>query len=244
MVDKRSLVRMVGSKRRKMYNQLKMKLKTLLVVLVEGVILVRIQGGDCSGKCSPLLAPAAADVSLVEESNKQDEVRCIHDEGDRDRLFLHLAVRALPDHSVGVRNDKDAGQHLGDLQRRDGHGNGFAQPDAQTLDRIVGVHEEVDDEVDAHEVAAKGRSLRGARPGEEEDGDVVIPVQEDDGPLAEDQEDRVSQLHDLGQSEGGHPEAAHIAGTEDADAGVHVVTGEHVAEIVHDACRADQREHG
>lgn len=52
-----------------------------------------------------------------------------------------------------------------------------------------------------------GDELREGVPGEEEDGDVVVPVQEDELVLPEHDEDGVDQLGRLRQRERPHPEA-------------------------------------
>ena len=72
--------------------------------------------------------------------------------------------------------------------------------------------------VHGHEVEGLGR-LRGVRvPAVEQHGHVVVPVQEEQGALARDDEEGVDELGDLGEDEQLDPEAA--GAITEADLGV------------------------
>mmetsp|Transcript_46609 Transcript_46609/g.143754 ORF Transcript_46609/g.143754 Transcript_46609/m.143754 type:complete len:325 (-) Transcript_46609:52-1026(-) len=148
-------------------------------------------------------------VQLLEERREEDEVRRVHDEA-------HAAVRAVDGARVGVvvevvEGGDDGGHpddHLQQLQRRDRlreRLHDLARHVAQVHHEVVAVHDRVDEEVHRREPEARRDAVQVRVPAVEHHGGVVVPVQEDDRLLLEDEEDGVHQLGDLRQSEDGHP---------------------------------------
>lgn len=92
-----------------------------------------------------------------------------------------------------VHQDQD-GQthgHLHDLGGGDHHGAGAGHAYAGRLRRIVGIHEGVNRVVHGHEPASACHLVPVGEPGVEQNGDVVVPVEEDEALLPQDNEDRV-----------------------------------------------------
>lgn len=99
-------------------------------------------------------------------------------------------------------------QHLCDLHERDHHGEGSRHTSAGRSSRVVAVHERMDGVVHAHEPAAAGHTVFIRVPAVQQDSDVMIPVQEDQTLLTQDDEHRVPELRCFTQSEGKRPELA------------------------------------
>lgn len=68
----------------------------------------------------------------------------------------------------------------------------------------------MDDDVHEDEVASGRRVMLEGVPREQEDGDVVVPVQEHDRSFPRHQEERVTQLRELGHEEEEDPEAGQV----------------------------------
>lgn len=70
--------------------------------------------------------------------------------------------------------------------------------EAACLEAIIGVHSRVDGEIHATKPWAQSRRGRGdSVPGVDTDSHVVIPVQKGDGPLTQDDEERIAKLGDF-----------------------------------------------
>jgi len=110
---------------------------------------------------------------------------------------------------VGPDVDSCAHDHLCQLQRGDDHSDELWHVDAEGLQRVVGVHDGVNQVVHAHEPASCRNVVGVGVPGVQEDSHVVVPVQEDERLLPEHDEHGVAQLRHLGQREHPVPEAAH-----------------------------------
>lgn len=61
-----------------------------------------------------------------------------------------------------------------------------------------------------HEPPRRGRVLSERVPGIKQHGDVVVPMQEDEGLLAQNYEHCVAQLRQFGENEHPRPEAGHF----------------------------------
>lgn len=98
-------------------------------------------------------------------------------------LLVHPAVHQS--------QDGQAHDHLHDLGSGDHHGAGAGHTQARRLRRVVGVHEGVDCVVHGHEPASTCHLVPVGEPGVEQNGDVVVPVEEDEALLPQDNEHRV-----------------------------------------------------
>lgn len=173
-----------------------------------------------------------SDVSLDEEIDEQNKVRGIHKESVADRAGPDIAVVPLRELIVCIVDDKDPSNHLDDLQTCDRHGDPFGGLDADRAQGKVEVHAGMYHEVDRHEVPSERCTLCRRHPREEQDRDVVIDVQEDEWSFSHDDQDGVSQLHQLGQGKHTDPEAAQFAGSCHADRAVEVVVGQDVSHVL------------
>jgi len=159
---------------------------------------------------SPSLALARTDVGLVEESGEEDKVAEIHGQGQFDveprdvtLLLALLQVLGRPDVD-GTPHD-----HLRQLTRRDHHGDTLPRVIAHGAQRVVRVHDGVHAVVHDDVPAGGRRVLCIGEPGVQQHGDVVVPVQEDEGLFAQHDEHCVAQLGQLGQHKQERPAAGH-----------------------------------
>lgn len=142
------------------------------------------------------------------ELDKEVEVGAVHDAPGDDILLLDGA-RALALVEEDEAHDAEGGtdDHLRDLGDGDEHGG---EPLRLLLDgheEVVAVHDGVDGVVHGDEEEA-GAGLGGVRvPAEKEDGDVVVPVEEDEVLFPCDDEEGVNELGDLREDEELYPEA-------------------------------------
>jgi hypothetical protein len=162
------------------------------------------------------VAREAAPEAAVAPKGKVEEERgvdALHEEAGDVALARDVAAKGAAGGRGGGerlllardRLDGHADEHLRDLERRD-------EPRPARLlaagrQSIVGVHERVDAAVHRGEDEAGGGVRREGSPALREDGEVVEPVEEDDGALREDEEERVDEFRDLGVDEGHRPEA-------------------------------------
>lgn len=98
-------------------------------------------------------------------------------------LVVHPAVHQT--------QDGEAHGHLHDLGHGDQHGAGARHTHAGRLGRVVGVHEGVNSVVHGHEPAPACHLVPVGEPGVEQNGDVVVPVEEDEPLLPQDNKHRV-----------------------------------------------------
>mmetsp|Transcript_46197 Transcript_46197/g.142454 ORF Transcript_46197/g.142454 Transcript_46197/m.142454 type:complete len:220 (-) Transcript_46197:259-918(-) len=158
------------------------------------------------------LAAAGLDVVVVEEVREEHEVRRVHAEARE----VHHGVgarargRALAvEDELDAQRDVEPEDHLHELQDGDGHGEGLhdgLERPAEAHPEVVRVHDGVHKVVHRGEPRPGGHAVAEREPREEQHGGVVPPVQEDDGPLADDEEDGVDQLGDLREREDDDPE--------------------------------------
>lgn len=152
----------------------------------------------------------AGEVRLVEEPGEEDKVAKVHGEAelDVDPGDVALGLVAL---EVLVRPEVDqaADDHLGELQRRDHHGDELGRRVAHRLERVVRVHDAVHEVVHDDEPPRRGCVLGVREPGVEQHGDVVVPVQENQRLLPKHDEHRVAQLRQFWQHEHPGPETRH-----------------------------------
>ena len=133
----------------------------------------------------------ASEVGVVEEQGEQDQVAEVHHGAPCD--VVHVGRTAHLVHPVvNQAQHRQPHHHLQDLGGRDDHGEGTGNPQAAGPRRVVSVHESVDHVVHGHEPAAARHLVLVGVPGVEQHGDVVVPVQEDEALLPEDDEHGVA----------------------------------------------------
>lgn len=108
---------------------------------------------------------------------------------------------------VRVEGDERAHHHLSDLRDGDAHGQLTGNAHAESTQCIVAVHDGVHQEVHVRVPAANGSLIGIAVPRENENGSMVVPVEEDELLATQHHEHRVNQFGRLGQNEQPSPEA-------------------------------------
>jgi len=139
----------------------------------------------------------ASQVGSVEEHGEEHQVAEVHEGAPRHVVHVGRAAH-LVHPAVHQAQHRQAHHHLQDLGDRDDHGAGAGHPQAGGPRRVVRVHERVHHVVHGHEPAAARHLVLVGVPGVQQHGDVVVPVQEDEGLLPEDDEHRVAWGKDIG----------------------------------------------
>ena len=110
---------------------------------------------------------------------------------------MQLALGTIPGGDVSHYSRNHAHKHLEDLEYRYELCNNRRNSDIGSFEGIVRIHDSVDKVVDARKVKLQGTLRRPTKGviGKEENSDVMIPMQETEFALPQDNEDRVSQLY-------------------------------------------------
>mmetsp|Transcript_11181 Transcript_11181/g.20250 ORF Transcript_11181/g.20250 Transcript_11181/m.20250 type:complete len:275 (-) Transcript_11181:80-904(-) len=147
-----------------------------------------------------------AQVPVDGELEEEGEVASVHDGSGDEVVVGDGAVSGV---LVVVAREAygDSDDHLHDLGDGDEEGVHPLGLHADGHQKVVAVHDGVDGVVHADEEEAGGGLEGVGVPAEEEDGHVVVPVEEDQGPLPGDDEVRVDKLEGLGVDEELDPEA-------------------------------------
>lgn len=154
-----------------------------------------------------LLVSRAFEVGLIEEDGEEQQVAEVHDKGVDDVVHGGDAVDfVFPE--IEEPQNAQPHEHLRDLHECDQHGDGSRHASAGRSNRVVAVHECMDGVVHGHEPAAAGHTVFIRVPAVQQDSDVMIPVQEDQTLLTQDDEHRVPEFRRFTQSEGKRPELA------------------------------------
>ena len=126
------------------------------------------------------LAFAGAAVFLVEKLNKQNGVRGVHEGGHEKQVIFNSAAGDTPTLNVveSSNGDENTDEHLRQLKKSDA----LCSPGRNTYtigsQSIVRVHERVDKEVHSTEYDSDCVRRVNAVNGVDEDGHVVIPMEE------------------------------------------------------------------
>lgn len=131
--------------------------------------------------------PHLADVGLKEEVAEEHKVAEVHEWGPEDVLKVRVTLVMLHPVEDQVVNDT-AHQHLSDLGQGDEHGKLPGNSETGCSQGIVRVHHGVHAIVHGHEPTTPGHHVLVGVPGVQEHSDVVIPVQEDQLLLPQDNE--------------------------------------------------------
>lgn len=145
------------------------------------------------------LASIARQIREVEEAREEDEVAGVHGDGELDvgRRDVAGGVTGLLKEAMRPDVDGTADDHLRQLQGCDDHRDEAGRAELQRTEGVVGVHQRVHAVVHDHEPAGRGGVLGVGEPRVHEDGDVVVPVEEDQRLFAQHDEDGVAELGKL-----------------------------------------------
>ncbi|GMS85970.1 hypothetical protein PENTCL1PPCAC_8145, partial [Pristionchus entomophagus] len=107
-----------------------------------------------------------------------------------------------------AENEHDDGDHeLKDLRGSDGFGDCSGNLHIDRAEEVIGVHEGMNDQVEVGQVSVEGGRCWIRVESVHQSEDVVIPVEEEEGFLAEHLEESVSELGQFAQHEDEHPES-------------------------------------
>lgn len=154
-------------------------------------------------------------VPLQKELDKQKQVRPVHGQGRIVIVFAQMTKgqgkRGRPDPVVQQptrhRRDGDPHHHLTDLQQGNVHGPKGFRFDARRHEEIVKIHDAV------HQIVhdAENESLRGAdnvgMPAIEEDRNVMVPMEKDEGFLVNENKKRVQEFRQFAERKDLDPQA-------------------------------------
>lgn len=133
----------------------------------------------------------ASEVGVIEEHGKQNQVAEVHDGSPGNVIHVGRTLH-LVDPKVNQAQNSQTHHHLQDLGSCDDHGKGTRNPQPSSPSSVVRVHERMYGVVHGHEPTASCHLVLVGVPGVEEHSDVVVPVQEDETLLTEDNEDCVT----------------------------------------------------
>lgn len=176
----------------------------LVVIIGSNTICVRVPIWDFGSR------GLGFKIRLIEEVSKQDQIAGVHGKGYED---VTVGSAALTPGTQIVQTSEighNADDHLENLRESDEHAHLLWDPETHGFQGVVCVHEGVDDEVHHYEPASSGDQLTVAVGAVAEHGQVVVPMQEDQGLLAQNDEHSVSQLDELGIHHDEGPEGAGI----------------------------------
>ena len=146
-------------------------------------------------------------VRLIEKNDEKSQVAAIHKRCPENVLEFDGARDSVVNSYTRIDHRPRSETHLSYLQRRycDVNMSGHSV-EALGTNCVVEVHHHVNEVVhcDENSTLAVRRAVR--PPAEAEDGDVVIPVQEDEWLLSQHNEKSVDELGQFRQNEDVHPE--------------------------------------
>jgi len=187
------------------------------------------------------------DVSLVEEAGEQHKVRKVHQQRQFDVGFAHVALLTVLLQLISPQVDSTSDHHLDELCRRDDHRNELGHSIAHGFQGIVRVHGRVHHVIHRDEPTGRCRVFREGVPRVDEDGGVVVPMQEDERLFAQNDEDGVAQFWNFGQDEHGGPESRHFVLDDEAghaDRVIQSVIGDDVQDFRYGTTGSDDTESG
>lgn len=134
-----------------------------------------------------------ANIGLKEEMAEEHKVAEVHERGPEDvvKVGVTLVIVVLHPLEDQVVNDT-AHQHLSDLGQGDEHGELPGDSEARSPQGIVRVHDGMHAVVHSHEPTTPGHHVFIGVPRVQEHSDVVVPVQEDQLLLPQNDEYRIS----------------------------------------------------
>lgn len=135
-------------------------------------------------------------ITPKEELHKEHQITSVHDEGGNNVLLGQGASLGLfHDQQVGSKGrDGAADNHLRDLQHGNPH---WFEPFGFGVDgheKVVKIHDGVDAVVHDRVNETRGRIVKVSEKGKAQDRHVVIPVQEDEGLLVDNDKDGIKEF--------------------------------------------------
>jgi len=126
-----------------------------------------------------LVSVAFLQIHVVEEASEQKEIGEV-DTGRTIQVLEGLLTKfALDLRTIGLHGDEATDDHLRQLHARHRHGDPFRETPAARTQRVVRVHEGVHVKIHPNEPTSTGRVILVGVPGVDQDGDMMIPMQED-----------------------------------------------------------------
>lgn len=122
---------------------------------------------------------ALVDVSLVEESGKEDKVRKVHEQRQFDVLLADVARFAVLFQLISPQVDGASSHHLRKLRYRNGHRDETRDSIVHRLEGIVRVHGRVHCKVHSNEPARRSRVFCKRIPRIDQNGGMMVPMKED-----------------------------------------------------------------
>lgn len=133
----------------------------------------------------------SSDVRLIEEGREEQQVTQIHHRSTHDVVCVGHAVDVIAP-AVHESHHAETHNHLHNLQRRDQNGHRPRHAQTTGFSCVITVHEGVNGVIHRHEPAASGHAISVWVPGVEKNCDVMIPVQENQTLLTENNEHSVT----------------------------------------------------
>ena len=127
-----------------------------------------------------LLRLGSGQISIVEELEKQQKVRKVHNKRPDDVLHANMASGTAFYLIPGNIVDVDAENHLKDLSTRDCDVYPFGDLESESSKGVVWVHGRVDGVVHEDEPATGAGEVLGRVPAVDENCCVMVPVKEDE----------------------------------------------------------------
>lgn len=134
------------------------------------------------------------DVAADEKLQEQEEVAAVHDKGGNVVLCLNVALRISLEEVESSQSDRNAHNHLRNLHRRDNNGVQPTRLQSHRHQKVVAVHAGMNRVVHGHKENTRWRLCNIRVPAVQQDRDVVIPMQENELLLVNDNEKCVNQL--------------------------------------------------
>lgn len=156
------------------------------------------------------------EVVVVEESGKEDEVTCVHEQREFDILIRDPTFKSRLFYLVRPDIHKTTYNHLDQLQACDHHRDGAGNWKFDGFEGIVGVHNGVNQIIHDNEPSCGSSVFRIGVPCVQEHGDMMIPVQKDERLFPKYDEDGVAQLGNLGDDEQERPETGNTIALDEA----------------------------
>ncbi len=118
-------------------------------------------------------------VGPVVEVGEQDGVRRVEENGYSNGKRVHFTSLVLQQRLGGEVIQNDSGKHLGELYGSYGLGHPLGWGSSTGTDGVIRIHDGVDAVIDDAKPDAGGYRIRVTEPAVDEDGDVVVPVKDD-----------------------------------------------------------------
>lgn len=146
------------------------------------------------------------DVSLHKELSEKEQVTSVQKETSIGVFFLNMAGRVSFEVVITGNGHGNTDHHLHDLQGSNGHRVEPLGLHFHGHQKVVTVHESMDSKVHGNKDESDTRRRGKAMPAVKKDGDMMVPVQEHEFFLVNDNEESVQQFRELADAKQENPE--------------------------------------